>query len=61
MDGMSMKILNTIFLLVAIVLAFTGLYFWFLRDQIDYAALCIALAVGMHAVYLHSTKADKKS
>ena len=55
-----MKILNYIFLLVAIMLAFTGLYFWFIAKQIDYAALCIALAAGMHAVYLHSAKADKK-
>lgn len=58
---MAVKILNYLFLIVAIVLAFTGLYFWFITKQIDYAALCIALAVGMHAVYLHSAKADKKS
>lgn len=55
-----MKILNSIFLIVAILLTFTGLYFWFIAKQIDVAALCIALAVGMHAVYLHSAKADKK-
>lgn len=54
-----MKILNYVFLVVAIVLCFAGLYFWFITRQIDYAALLFALSVGMHSVYLHSTKANR--
>jgi hypothetical protein len=46
-------------LLLAIVLAFVGLYYWLAKSQIDYAALFFAFSVGMHAVYLHSIKANK--
>ena len=55
----AVKYVNYIMLLVAIVLAFAGLYYWLAKWQIDYAALFFAFAAGMHAVYLHSTKANK--
>ena len=54
-----MKYVNYILLLAAIILAFVGLYYWLAKWQIDYAAFYFALAAGMHAVYLHSTKANK--
>lgn len=54
-----MKYVNYILLLAAIVLAFVGLYHWLAKWQIDYAAFYFALATGMHAVYLHSTKSDR--
>jgi len=54
-----MKYVNYILLLSAISLAFTGLYYWLVKGQIDHSAFFFALATSMHAVYLHSTKADK--
>ena len=54
-----MKYMNYGLLIAAIVLAFTGLYYWLSKWQIDYAAFYFALAASMHAVYLHSSKADK--
>lgn len=54
-----MKTINYLLLLSAIALAFLGLYYWLGKGQIDHAALSFALAAGLHAVYLHSTKADR--
>jgi len=54
-----MKYLNSGFLLGAIVLTFVGLYFWLAKSQIDYAALCFALAAMGHSTYLHATKSNK--
>jgi hypothetical protein len=54
-----MKYFNYVFLLAAIVLTFVGLYFWLLKGQIDYGALCFALAAMGHSTYLHATKKDK--
>jgi hypothetical protein len=56
-----MKYFNYVFLLGAIVLTFVGLYFWLAKGQIDYAALCFALAAMGHSTYLHATKSDKAS
>ena len=54
-----MKYISYIFLLGAVVLSFAGLYFWLTRGQIDYAALCFALAAIGHSTYLHATKSDR--
>ncbi len=54
-----MKYINYAMLVSAVLLAFTGLYYWLVKDQIDYAALLFAFSTGMHSVYLHSTKSDK--
>jgi hypothetical protein len=54
-----MKYVNYIMLVLAVLLAFTGVYYWLVIRQIDYAAFFFALAAGMHSVYLHSTKADR--
>lgn len=54
-----MKYISYIFLLGAVVLSFAGLYFWLARGQIDYAALCFALAAIGHSTYLHATKSDR--
>ena len=55
-----MKYVNYFLILSAVVLVFFGLYFWLVKDQIDYAAFFIALSTALHAVYLHSTKSDKE-
>jgi hypothetical protein len=54
-----MKYVNYAMLVSAVLLAFTGLYYWLVRGQIDYAALLFAFSTGVHSVYLHSTKSDK--
>jgi len=54
-----MKYVNYILLVLAVSLAFTGLYYWLVIRQIDRAALFFAFATGMHSVYLHSTKSNK--
>ena len=54
-----MKIINYIFLVGAILLFFTGLYFWLVKAQIDYAAFFFALAAIGHSTYLHASKSDK--
>jgi hypothetical protein len=54
-----MKYINYVFLSGAVVLSFAGLYYWFAKSQIDYAAFCFALAAMGHSTYLHSTKMDK--
>ncbi len=54
-----MKYINYVFLVGAIVLFFAGLYFWLGKGQIDYAALCFALAAIGHSTYLHAAKSDK--
>ena len=54
-----MKYVNYIMLVLAVMLAFAGLYYWLVAAELDRAALAIALATGLHAVYLHSTKADR--
>ncbi|MBL8077316.1 MAG: hypothetical protein JNM55_05080 [Anaerolineales bacterium] len=46
-------------LVSAVLLAFSGLYYWLVKDHIDYAALLFAFSAGTHSVYLHSTKSDK--
>lgn len=54
-----MKFINYTMLVLAVVLAFFGLYHWLAKGQIDYAAFYFALSTGLHAVYLHSIKANK--
>ena len=54
-----MKYINYVFLLIAVVLAFAGLYYWLAKSQMDTAAFCFALAAMGHSTYLHSTKMDK--
>jgi hypothetical protein len=54
-----MKYVNYAMLFAAVVFAFTGLYYWLSRAQIDYAALFFAFSAGLHSVYVHSTKSDK--
>lgn len=54
-----MKSINYIFLAGAILLFFTGLYFWLGRAQVDYAALFFALAAIGHSTYLHASKSDR--
>jgi hypothetical protein len=54
-----MKYVNYIMLLLAVSLAFTGLYYWLAARQVDQAALFFAFAAGMHSVYLHSTKSSR--
>lgn len=54
-----MKYINYALLAAAVALAFIALYYWLARGQIDYAAFFLAMAIGVHSVYLHSTKSNK--
>ena len=54
-----MKYINYILLGLAVLLAFTGPYYWLAKGQIDYAAFFFALGTSLHAVHLHSTKSNK--
>jgi hypothetical protein len=54
-----MKYVQYFLLLSAIVITFVSLYYWLVRWQIDYAALCMAMAVGLHSVYLHAAKVNR--
>jgi len=55
----TMKYINYILILLAVSLAFIGLYYWLAKGQIDYAAFYFAISTSMHSVYLHSTKSNK--
>jgi hypothetical protein len=55
----TMRYINYIFLVGAVVLFFAGLYFWLAQGQIDDAAFFFALAAIGHSTYLHATKSDK--